>query len=75
MTEPVDRGAEHCAETDPEGRALRAIRDLAARQSAELEGLGALLHELRTAVGEPVITLDADAVWQRVLARLDTDHE
>lgn len=55
-------------------RALQSIRDFAAGQAAELEEFGTLLAQLRVAVGEPVVAIDADAVWQRVLDRLSTDR-
>lgn len=58
----------------PEDDPLSAIRALAAAEAAELADLGALLGQLRAALPEPPDpdrVIDADAVWQRVLQRLD----
>lgn len=65
----IDRPDDGVAVPGPQ--ALSSIRAFAEEQAAELEEFGALLHQLRLAVGEPDVTIDADAVWQRVLTRLD----
>lgn len=53
---------------------LQGIRAFAAAEAAELADLGVLLAELRAALPEPPDpdrVIDADAVWRRVLDRLD----
>lgn len=61
---------------DPTGEPnddLAGIRGFAAGQAAELDDFAAVLAQLRHAVGDPDVTIDVDAVWQRILARLDAD--
>lgn len=73
---PADRGSglEPAAAPSSDGGPLSGIRAFAAAEAAELADLGALLSQLRAALPEPPDpdrVMDADAVWQRVLERLD----
>lgn len=51
--------------------ALAGIQAFAADQAAELDGLGDLLAALRASVDDTDVAIDTDAVWRRVLDRLD----
>lgn len=67
-------GLEPAAAPSSDDGPLQGIREFAAAEAAELADLGALLSQLRAALPEPPDpdrVIDADAVWQRVLDRLD----
>lgn len=69
---------EHTPPSPSENGPLSAIRAFAAAEAAELADLGALLSQLRAALPEPPDpdrVIDADAVWQRVLQRLDRPRD
>lgn len=71
-TPPPPAGGPHAAAGDD--GAWQGIQAFAATEQAELAELGALLRQLRAALPEPPIAaddLDADAIWRRVLQRLD----
>lgn len=50
---------------------LAGIRVFAADQAAVLDDLGELLGALREAFDAPDVPVDTEAIWQRVLCRLD----
>ncbi len=60
---------EHPVADGDEG--LGRIRDFAAGQAAVLDDLAGLLAALRAAVGDPGVRIDTEALWLRVLARLE----